>query len=130
MWQEPIRLPSPDGRWTAAIDELHELAMSAPTRGTLRVGEQSIEDCNPSMVWSKDSRYLAVPKWIWQGRDGPKQRVIIVCPERGWIRYAPGTYVLVELERFAQGIVHGINSPFFEPRPLCLDVRIVLGLPE
>ena len=122
----PVRVVSPDGTRVAVMDEASEIAMGAPTRGTLRLGDQAVEDCNPSMVWSEDSCFLAVPKWTYHGKSPPNQRLLIVCPERGWVRHAPGAYHVLELERFAGGAVRGIDSPVWNPRPIAIDVSRLL----
>ena len=53
-WNMSATLPSPDGRWVAEIDEAHEVGMSAPTSGTLRVGIGSGKrkpGFEPSCLW-------------------------------------------------------------------------------
>lgn len=82
---------SPDGHRMARVDPAIETGMSNPTSGTLCVtGGPHIEDCNPSFIWSDDSRYLAVPQF--HGLFG-RQRILIVAFEskriyasnqRGW----------------------------------------------
>jgi hypothetical protein len=70
---------SPDGHRTAQVDPATEKGMSNPTSGTLCVtGGPHIEGCNPSFIWSDDSRYLAVPQF--HGFLG-RQRILIVAFE-------------------------------------------------
>lgn len=52
---------SPDGTLEAEISEAWEVSMGNPTIGALEVSDGLVlEDCNPSFLWSDDSRYLAV----------------------------------------------------------------------
>ena len=62
--------------------------MGNPTYGTLILTNGlNLELCNPSFIWSDDSRYLAVPQytknWFW---GIGKQRIVIidVKKQEGW----------------------------------------------
>ncbi len=125
-WQNPVSFQSPDGRWTATLDDASEVAMGAPTCGTLRLGERPYPNCNPSMVWSADSRFLAIPQWMFSGPSKGMQRLAIICPDGRWVRSAPGIYRVLQLERFAAGIVHGIDSPIWNPGRIAIDVNPLL----
>ncbi|MBL8897805.1 MAG: hypothetical protein JNM84_09260 [Planctomycetes bacterium] len=65
IYRRSFRLRSPDGAREAAIEAAYEIAMSAPTSGTLVLssGEQ-LSGCSPSFLWSDDGRWLAVPRWF------------------------------------------------------------------
>ena len=53
--------------------------MSNPTMGTLKLTDGlSVDSCNPSFIWSDDSRYLAVPQWRFAMGFQLKQRLLIV----------------------------------------------------
>jgi len=56
-WAGGAVVESPDGTKTARLDDGHEIGMGAPTSGrlVLSTGLQ-LAGCNPSMVWSEDSR--------------------------------------------------------------------------
>ena len=104
---ETMRLESPDGRKVAILSEPGEIAMGAPTSGELNVSNgQSAFNCNPSMVWSDDSRFLAVPQWF--KRD---QRLLILDTDFARRAFAPDTYRVLELHSFSNGVVQGIDSP-------------------
>lgn len=120
-----VRLVSPDGRHVAEIVDLKEIAMGAPTRGLLQLSNgMTLADCNPSMVWSEDSRLLAVPVWNLDRRRGDWwQRIAIVWPDKGLVRRAPGTFKVLELASFSGGIVRGVDCPAAaEPKPVAVDI--------
>jgi hypothetical protein len=74
-WRRFYRAASPDGKRIAQIDPAHEVSMGNPTSGLLCVtGGPHIDKCNPSFIWSDDSRYLAVPQYF---RFFGRQRVLI-----------------------------------------------------
>jgi hypothetical protein len=117
---ESLALKSPDGKWTASMDDASEIAMGAPCSGTLKLSNgQTTDNCSPSIVWSEDSRYLAVPQWT----KDRMQRLVIIDVVGKQRRVAPGEYRVLALESFSGGVVKGIDSPIHEPRPLAFDVR-------
>jgi len=65
IWRSSHRATSPDGRHVAWIDPAYEVSMGNPTAGTfcLSTGLQ-LQRCNPSFLWSDDSRYIAVPRFF------------------------------------------------------------------
>ena len=100
-WHWSVELPSPDGKWVVTIKEAGEIAMGAPTCGRLRFSNGfTVEDCNPSLVWSADSRYLAVPQWT---RD-KSQRLLVVEPAARRFASMPGLYCVLQLESFVNGV--------------------------
>ena len=116
---DTVRLESPDGRKVAILVEPWEIAMGAPTFGELKVSNgQYAEGCNPSMVWSDDSRFLAVPQWFDR-----MQRLLILDTDAARRSFAPDTYRVLELHSFSQGIVAGVDSPIHQPRELAFDIR-------
>jgi hypothetical protein len=78
IWRSAHRASSPDGRFIAEIDPAYEISMGNPTFGTLRLSVGlELERCNPSFIWSEDSRYLAVPRYIYRLGLFRRQRMII-----------------------------------------------------
>jgi len=116
-WADGAVLESPDGTKTARLDDGHEFGQGSPTSGrlVLSTGIQ-IENCSPSMVWSEDSRFLAVPRWQWTG-----QSLLLIDTVRGEVRVAPGTFRVLQLSAFRGGIVEGIDSPIHKPRQVRID---------
>jgi hypothetical protein len=94
--------------------------MGGPTLGTRRIGNMSIERCSPSLVWSDDSNFLAVP----QRTSKLMQRLLILkmtmTPQRHC--YAPGEYHVLELHDFEGGVIRGIDSPIH--RPVRFEIRL------
>jgi hypothetical protein len=116
-WADGAVLESPDGTKTARLVDGHEFGQGSPTSGrlVLSTGIQ-LEQCSPSMVWSEDSRFLAVPRWTWRG-----QNLVIIDTVRGDVRLAPGTFRVLQLSAFRDGIVEGIDSPIHKPKQVRLD---------
>jgi tetratricopeptide (TPR) repeat protein len=115
---------SPDGMLTASVLGLQEIGMGGPTSGTLEISNGiSVKNCNPSLLWSSDSRYLAVPQWT----QTMKQRLLIIYMADRSIHTAPGTYRILRLESFENGVVRGIDSPEYQPQPFEVRVDKVLA---
>jgi hypothetical protein len=79
IWRRNHKATSPDGKLVARIDPVYEVSMGNPTLGTLCVSDGlHVDRCNPSFVWSDDSRFLAVPKYfLWFGIF-TRQRIVVV----------------------------------------------------
>lgn len=79
IWRGAHRSTSPDARLVAEIPHAYETTMSNPTMGTLQVSDGlSLEKCNPSFIWSQNSRYLAVPQWNYTFGVFWGQRILVV----------------------------------------------------
>ena len=66
IFRRSHRAESPDGKMIAEIRVAREVGMSNPTAGLLELSAgMAIPNCNPSFVWSDDSRYLAVSQWAY-----------------------------------------------------------------
>jgi uncharacterized protein YfaP (DUF2135 family) len=126
-WTDSEERVSPDGRFRAVIEGAIEIAMGAPTSGTLVIAENNaagrihvqLESCNPSFVWSSDSRAVAVPQWT----PIRQQRMCIVSVPSGKVRAIPGPFSVLELHAFEQGVVRGIDSPIYVPRNIAVPVE-------
>ena len=79
IWRAAHRAASPDGRIVAEIDPAYEVSMGNPTSGTLQLSTGlRLERCNPSFVWSEDSRRLAVPRYFDRLGLFRRQRMVVV----------------------------------------------------
>jgi hypothetical protein len=118
-WTYSVHSTSPDGKFTAAIDAAREVGMGAPTHGILNISNgMSYQRCNPSIVWSDDSQYLAVPQWTRErGR-----RLLVISPGRESSGYAPGLFHVLELHSFSDGRIKGVDSPIHRPHDIEIDV--------
>jgi hypothetical protein len=119
-WQdETIRIESPDGTMWALIESPSEIAQGAPTFGELKISNgQSAHNCNPSILWSDDSRYLAVPQWFESF-----QRLLLIDTKLAKKILAPETYEVLELHSFDKGIVEGVDSPIYQPKKISIDIK-------
>jgi hypothetical protein len=116
-WADDAVLDSPDGTKTARIVDGHEIGQGSPICGRLVLSTGfELESCSPSMVWSEDSRFLAVQRWRQAG-----QSLVIIDTVRGEVHLAPGTFRVLQLSAFRGGIVEGIDSPTYEPTQVRVD---------
>jgi hypothetical protein len=96
-YAEAARLTSPDGRFTATIDEATEIRMGSPTYRTLKISVGlSFEACNTSIIWSDDSRYLTAPLLT----PYPYHRLLVIAVEERRYGYAPGYFGFHEICSF------------------------------
>ena len=129
-WSGSADRISPDGRYRAVIHEADEVGMGAPTRGKLVVSDNSlggrthfsVESCNPSFVWSSDSRALAVPQWT----PNRRQRMCIVSVPSGAVQAVAGEFSVLELHSLEQGIIRGVDSPIYMPRSFAFSVEALM----
>ena len=125
-WNWTVSLESPNGLHTASIDHADEIGMGAPTSGQLVVSNgMTFLNCSPSIAWSNDSRFLAVPQW--QAYDnGHRQRLMIVSIQDRKFNLLDDNYSVLEIESFSDGIVHGVNSPAHNPTPVTVDTSSIV----
>lgn len=119
-WDYSLHLTSPDGLVTAVIDDASEVGQGgAPTYGTLKLSNGlTFEGCNPSAVWSDDSKFLAVPQW----RVVPRQRILVISIEQATVGYTADIFSLLELHSFSAGKIKGIDLPGYKPREIEIDL--------
>jgi hypothetical protein len=122
-WEYSLYLTSPNGRITAVIDEASEVGQGAPTYGTLKLSNGlTFQGCNPSAVWSDDSKFLAVPQWT----EGMMQRLLVVSMEPASFGYEPDIFRVLELHSFSRGKIKGIDSPIHKPREIEIDLSEII----
>ena len=121
-WDYSLNLTSPDGQFTAVIDEAGEVGQGAPTYGTLELSNGlTFEGCNPSAVWSDDSKFLAIPQWTAVQR----QRILVISVEQASAGYTRDIFSVLELHSFSRGKIKGIDSPIYKPREIEIDLSEV-----
>ena len=121
-WEYSLNLTSPDGRMTAVIDDAGEVGQGAPTYGTLKLSNGlTFEGCNPSAVWSDDSKFLAIPQWTAVRR----QRILVISVEQAAVGYPPDIFSVLELHLFSGDKIKGIDSPIYKPREIEIDLSEV-----
>jgi hypothetical protein len=118
-WDSSLNLTSPDGQITAVIDVASEVGHGAPTYETLKLSNGlTFKGCNPSAVWSDDSKFLAVPQWT----QGKMQRLLVISMEQASVGYAPDIVRVLELHSFSTDKIKGIDSPIHKPREIEIDL--------
>ena len=120
-WNWTVSLDSPDGKYNASIEWANEIAMGAPTSGQLEISNNlTFPACSPSIAWSNNSLFLAVPQW--QAYDnGHRQRLMIVSMDHRKFQLLDDDYSVLEIESFTNNIVQGVNSPAHNPRLVTVD---------
>ncbi len=90
IWRRAHCAISPDGKFIAEIKNAYEVSMSNPTSGTLHLSAGlELEYCNPSFLWSDDSRYLAVPRFFSRFGLFRRQRLLLIDVHDRIVRAAP-----------------------------------------
>jgi hypothetical protein len=118
-WDYSLHLTSPDGQFTAVIGKASEVGQGAPTYGTLKISNGlTFEGCNPSAVWSDDSKFLAIPQWTAVRR----QRILVISIEQASFGYTADIFSVLELHSFSGGKIKGIDSPVYQPREIEIDL--------
>ena len=123
IWRSFYRAVSPDGELVAQIDPACEVSMGNPTSGTLCVSSGlHIERCNPSFVWSDDSRYLAVPQYFEKMRIFPRQRLLVIAFERRRVYASKASTYYFQPESFTAGRLVVSMNPFRSNRKIEFDI--------
>ncbi len=122
IWRRSLRATSPDGRYVAQIDPAYEVSMGNPTSGTLCLSMGlHIERCNPSFLWSEDSRYLAVPQFFC--RFGlRRQRLLIVAVQQQYVLASRESTYYFQPESFTGSQLVVVKNPFRSPRDLLFTI--------
>lgn len=121
-----VEVPSPDGAYVAAVHGAQEYAMGSETYGTLTITGTSrgypvrhvFEDCNPNILWSDDSKMLAVS----QRTREQGLRLLLISLPRGQTQCISRRFVCLELHSFAGGIIRGIDGAQYFPMKFEMDV--------
>ena len=103
--------------------------MSAPTRGALHVSNGIVvEQCNPSFVWSDDSRYLAVPLWEYRLGWFRGQRLLILDMATNQLFRSRWYRSNLQPESFSSGTLEVTVNP--HARRTKSPRILVFGIPE
>ena len=113
IWRGAHRAVSPDGRLVAEIDPAYEVSMGNPTYGTLRLSTGlKLERCNPSFLWSSDSRYLAVPQFFDRFGIFRRQRLLVIDARDQTVFASPDFTYYFQPESFSDGRLVVTKNPF------------------
>jgi hypothetical protein len=122
-WYGAVSLKSPDGKFKAEISDTIEIAMGAPTSGTLKLSDgRKWESCNVSMVWSSDSRDFAIPQWT----KNRNQLLMVIDVIENHTFHSRQEFRVLQLEKFQDGIIEGIDSPIHMPRRIKIELEEIL----
>ena len=122
------RADSPNGAFWARIDPAYEVSMSDPTSGTLCVSNGlHLDRCNPSFLWSHDSRFLAVPQFYARWGVLRRQRLVLVdlVDRRAYASVASARYW--EPLSFDPGRLVATADPLRTRRAVTFEVPADLG---
>jgi hypothetical protein len=128
IWRDSFRAASPDGRFAAEIDPACEVSMSDPTSGILCIpGLLHIEHCNPSFIWSSDSRYLAVPRFFARFGLLQRQRLLLVDVLVRRVYASKETACYFQPESFVEGRLVVTKEPFRKAQTIAWQIPDEIG---
>ena len=124
IWRRTHSAESPDKKIMAEINPAYEVSMGNPTYGNLILSNGlNINDCNPSFIWSDNSKYLAVSQYTtnWLGGIG-KQRLLIVDihQQLSWQSAKLGYYI--QPETFENEKLTITVNPFKNPKTITYKI--------
>lgn len=112
IFRRAHRASSPDRKIVAEIEEAFELGMSNPTCGMLRLSTGlQLDQCNPSFIWSDDSRYLAVPRYFVRLGLFRRQRIVVIDTVDRQALASPETTFYFQPESFSGGLLVVTKEP-------------------
>ena len=86
--------------------------MGNPTVGTLTLSTGlRLDRCNPSFMWSDDSRYLAVPRYFYRLGLFRRQRLAVIDLVQRRVVVSPQTTWYFQPESFSGGLLVAIKEP-------------------
>ena len=124
IFRRSFKLTSPDGKISAEIRDAVEVSMSNPTIGLLVFSNgMTIEKCNPSFIWSDDSRYLAVPQYNsnWFFGIG-KQRLLVVDILENILYESRKLAYYIQPEKFTRGTLTVTIEPARKAKSVTYEV--------
>ncbi len=125
IWRDKFQLKSPDGIWVAKISRATEVSMGNPTIGTLELSNGfKLDNCNPSFIWSDDSRYLVIPQYFRRFGLFRRQRLILIDVVDGCVKMSKKTACYFQPESFQEGQLFVTGEPFSDA------VRLEWRIPE
>ena len=107
-------MTSRDGRFTVEMVDGAEYRMGGPLIGKIRLSTGfTFENCGQAMIFSEDSRHLAVG--VWKEQELPEgvrlvQSILIVNPATGASVRWPGEFGELEFQAFEGGTIRAVDS--------------------
>ena len=128
IWRRQFRAVSPDKRYVAEINPAWEVSMSNPTYGTLCLSAGlHLEKCNPSFLWSADSRYLAVPQFFMRFGLFRCQHLLVVDVKERRVSQSTDKAYYFQPESFDNGTLVVTKNP--SRKPTVISWRIPNEIP-
>jgi len=104
IWRRSHRVSSPDEKYVAAIEMAYEVSMGNPTSGLLNLSAGlKIENCNPSFLWSDNSRFLVIPQFFMRFGLFRKQRLLLIDVHNRIVFVAPNFTYYFQPHSFSGG---------------------------
>ena len=129
IFRRSFSTQSPDGNLLAEIDPAYEVGMSDPTSGILCISNGlKIERCNPSMVWSDDSKYLAVPQWFNRLGMFRGQHLLVIDITKGHLFRSRWYWAYLQPEHFISGLLTVTVNPTYKPKSIAWNIPRDLSL--
>ncbi|SRR6266481_29351 len=123
IWRRSYRALSPDNRYIAEINPAWEVSMGNPTYGTLCLSAGlHLQKCNPSFLWSADSRYLAVPQFYTRFGLFRFQHLLIVDIKERRVFQSTATAYYFQPESFSDGKLLVTKNPFRKRTAISLRI--------
>ncbi|WP_427451281.1 hypothetical protein [Litorimonas sp. WD9-15] len=92
--------------------------MGAPTSGELSLDDLPLgPGFGPSAVWSTDSKFLVVPRWIRNA-----QILSLINADTKEMRIGTTRFSVLELEALEGKKLTGVNSPIYQPTLIEIDI--------
>jgi hypothetical protein len=124
IWRRKYSAESPNKKIIAEINPAYEISMGNPTYGTLILSNGiNIGRCNPSFIWSNDSKCLAIPQYTTNWFFGfGKQRLLVidVNENQGWQSKKLAYYI--QPEKFESGKLTATLNPFRSPEIVIYNI--------
>ena len=123
-WDFANEYTSPNGKLILEFGYVGEIAMGAPLSGEcfLKInGEKNKLNgmFGGPIVWSENSEKAAIPYWT-QKRF---QKLAIIDTNRMKILISKRDFKVIELSKFENGFVYGIDSPIYRTKVIEYDVE-------
>ena len=123
LWRSRLRAESPDHRFVAEINPAWEMSMGSPTWGTLCVSAGlHLDHCSPVFLWSADSRFLVVPRFVREFWRGRRQHLLVVDVVERWIYSSASMAPYLQPESFVDGTLTVIRNPHRRPSRLSWQI--------
>ena len=124
IWRYKYHETSPNGKITAEIKQTAEVSMGMPGRGVLELSTGiTLDWCNPSFVWSDDSRYLAVPQFFARFGLVLRQRLVVIDGTENTLSKSREFAFYFQPESFQSSKLTALQEPFHHsPKTLSWSV--------